>query len=158
MADLPPDRFRTILLAGATVGGLGRLRPAPGTWGSLAGLLAAWAIHGLSFPPTAALASSAALALLAVPICGRAARLLGGRDPACVVLDEAAAVPLVFVAAPWRWDTAAVGFLLFRLFDVAKPWPVCWCERLPGGWGIVADDVAAALMSALALLLLARAA
>jgi phosphatidylglycerophosphatase A len=92
--------------------------------------------------------------LLGVPLCSRAARDLGGqKDPGAVVWDEIATVPLVFLLIPqagsWLW--LVVGFALHRLFDISKPWPCRWLERLPGGLGIMADDVAAALYAAIVL-------
>ena len=92
-----------------------------------------------------------ALALPAVWICAAAERGLGRSDPGEVILDEVVAMPLCFLgwarlessAAPWL--LFAVGFALFRLFDIAKPLGIARLQRLPGGWGVMADDLAAAL-------------
>jgi phosphatidylglycerophosphatase A len=67
------------------------------------------------------------------------------------VYDEIAAIPLVFLSVPLTFSTAILGFLWFRVFDIAKPWPVHRLERIPGGLGIMIDDVAAALYAAIAL-------
>ncbi len=149
-----------LVLALATLGSLGRGRRAPGTWGSAAGLLYFtvffWPLPG--FWP--ALFSLPGL-YLAVALCGEAEFRIGRRDPGEVILDEFAVMPLCFLdwravvrvlpswAAPWAVFVA--GFLLFRLFDITKPFGIRKLEDLPGGWGIVADDVAAALAACLVL-------
>jgi phosphatidylglycerophosphatase A len=89
-----------------------------------------------------------ALAAAGIPICARAARLLGrGKDPGAIVFDEMAALPMALLAVPPAARSAAVlgtAFVLFRFFDVTKPFPARQLERLPEGWGIMADDWAAA--------------
>lgn len=153
---------RWILLLAEGLGS-GRLRPAPGTWGSLAGV--AWPAL-LLLPGSLPLFVVGTLAgiFAAVPTCSRAEQLLGRHDPGSVVLDEIVALPLCLVAPlaaqsigpaghfpdlagfvgahPW-WFLPAI-FAAFRAFDIAKPWPVRVSQRLPGGWGIVADDLLAA--------------
>ena len=147
----------------ATLGPLGRLR-APGTWGSAAGLLW-WALvvrlahakgwhHELLFDLLVVAA--------AVFICGAAAFMIGKKDPSEVILDEFAAMPLVFLLNPYVHSGKSslllilLGFLLFRLFDITKPFGVRALERLPGGLGIVMDDVLTALYANLALQAVAR--
>lgn len=137
----------------ATMGGIGRIGRAPGTLGSLAALPIAWA---------AALYGVAGLLALAIAafILGwwaSQAYIRGGRiqDPPEVVIDEVAgqALTLAFVPMPLGLGWLAAGFLLFRLFDIWKPWPVSLAERqLPGGLGIMADDVVAGLYAGLVLL------
>ncbi len=140
----------------ATVGGLGDLMPAPGTTvGSVAGVLLYWGVSSV-FPDAVtavALAGLAALTPLAVWACGAEAARRGEIDPGPVVMDEVAGqwLALAVVAigrasAPGPRGLAA-AFVLFRIFDVAKPWPIRKLERLPGGWGIVADDLAAAIVA-----------
>jgi phosphatidylglycerophosphatase A len=68
-----------------------------------------------------------------------------------VVCDEIAAFAIVFALTPVTWMTAAVGFAWFRVYDIAKPWPISRLERLPGGWGIMADDLLAGVFAAAAL-------
>lgn len=150
-----------MVLALATLGPLGRHRRAPGTWGSAAGLLyftvffwsfGAWPWSGL----WTALFSLPGL-YLAVAICGEAEFRLGRRDPGEVILDEFTAMPLCFLGWPavarvWPpWAVFIGGFLLFRLFDIAKPFGIRKLEDLPAGWGIVVNDVAAALAACLVL-------
>ena len=85
---------------------------------------------------------------------GRLAHASGHKDPGFIVIDEVAAQLLVLVAAPLDWRAYAASFVLFRVFDIAKPWPVRAIERrVEGGLGIMLDDVAAALY-AVALLLI----
>ncbi len=137
----------------ATVGGLGDVLPAPGTTvGSLLGVLLfllAMRVAPAQLLPVAAV-SFALLSAVAVWACGAEAVRRGEPDPGPVVLDEVAGqwlALLVLVAAGHTPTLAQVlaAFLLFRTFDVLKPWPIRALERLPGGWGIVADDLAAGL-------------
>jgi len=141
--------------------GSGLFPKGPGTAGSVVGLVWAWV---LMLPGHAGLFWFGALLGVgaAVWICGRAEQILGLHDPGSVVLDEIVAIPLCFgtgvmtqalnggftgpssfVAAHPLWLVPAV-FLAFRVFDIAKPWPVRQVQALPGGWGVVADDVLAA--------------
>lgn len=137
----------------ATVGGLGDVLPAPGTTvGSLVGVLLfllAMRVAPAQLLPVAAV-SFALLSAVAVWACGAEAMRRGEPDPGPVVLDEVAGqwlTLLVLVAAGHTPTLAQVlaAFLLFRVFDVLKPWPIRALERLPRGWGIVADDLAAGL-------------
>jgi phosphatidylglycerophosphatase A len=150
----------------ATGFGSGYLRPAPGTWGTLAGL-AAWLllVIGLGASPGKLthfllLSAPVGLSLLAVWASDRVVKETGQKDPAFIVIDEWAGVwfaltPLLFTVTlqpqPWLlWAARLVApFLLFRLFDIWKPGIVDAAQRLPGGWGVVMDDVAAGLLAAL---------
>jgi phosphatidylglycerophosphatase A len=129
----------------ATWFGAGLLPAMPGTWGSLAALPCAWAIRAAAGP--AALAAAAILAFaLGCWAAARVARAGGHTDPGYVVIDEVAAQFLVLVAAPLDWRAYAAAFLLFRIFDITKPWPAGTVERrVKGGLGIMLDDVVAAL-------------
>jgi phosphatidylglycerophosphatase A len=142
----------------ATVGGLGDLLPAPGTTvGSLAGVLLYWGASRLWPQPAWAVAVGGLAVLLPVSVwaCGAEASRRGRADPGPVVLDEVAgqwlalAVVAVARSRPPEPGELAAAFLLFRLLDVAKPWPIRTLERLPRGWGIVADDLAAAVAAGL---------
>jgi phosphatidylglycerophosphatase A len=119
----------------------------PGTVGSLAGLPLVWGIQHVGFPLAEPFAA-VVLFLVGIPICSAGARLLGAKDPGAVVFDEIAAFPVLFLGMPLNLATGVVGFVLFRVFDVLKPWPVRRLERLPGGLGIMADDFAAAVYGA----------
>ena len=139
-----------LVIACATLGPLGRRLPAPGTWGSLAGLLY-FAVFFQRASIGAVLVASAIGAYLAVCICGEAELRLREKDPGKVVLDEVVAIPLCFLG--WRalhgfapaWALLLAGFALFRLFDILKPFGIRRLQALPAGWGVVADDLAAAL-------------
>lgn len=146
-ASLLPARFVTEC---ATLGPLGRRLPAPGTWGSLAGL----ACFAIFLPRASAgliLAVTAVAGYLAVGFCGEAERILGKSDPGEVILDEFVVMPLCLLGwrslagSPAFWVAAVAAFALFRLFDITKPFGISRLQDLPGGWGVVADDVAAAL-------------
>lgn len=87
---------------------------------------------------------------------GRAERFYRATDPGAVVIDEVAGQIVVFLARPMAgWTVLLAGFILFRIFDVIKPFPAGRAERLPGGWGIMTDDVVAGAYGAAALFLLA---
>lgn len=135
--------------------GIGLLRPAPGTWGSLAALPVAY----LLVLAGGAVALSAGAVLL-FPIGVWASGLYGAMtargDAPEVVIDEVvgqwlALIPVIVWACanPWYW---AAAFVLFRLFDIWKPWPIGWLDRnLKGGLGVMADDAVAGLAAALVL-------
>lgn len=120
----------------------------PGTVGSLWGIPLVWCLQRLGFFSIVYAVIAVAIVLVSIPICTRAATKLGRKDPAQVVLDEIAAFPIVFFAVQLNLTTGVIGFLWFRLFDIAKPWPIQRLERLPGGIGIVTDDLAAGLYAA----------
>lgn len=139
-----------LLMFIATGGGSGYLPKAPGTWGTLVGLMLWWPLAGLSL--TAYLAVVAALFLVGVASAGAAEKILDRGDPGVVVIDEIVGVLIALTAAPLHPAAALVGFALFRLFDIAKPFPVGWVDRhLHGGLGIMLDDVAAGLYALLVL-------
>ena len=73
--------------------------------------------------------------------------MLNLKDPQPVVFDEIAAFFWVFLFVPLTWTTSLIGFVLFRVFDILKPWPIPRLERLPRGWGVMADDAAAGLLA-----------
>ena len=138
----------------ATGFGVGSIPTAPGTFGSLWGLPLVWGLQQL--PPWGQYAAPIVCFAIGIPICGIAARRMGRKDPGAIVFDEIAAFPVVFLLVPINTVTAVVGFALFRLFDISKPWPAKRLERLPGGLGIMADDFAAAVYAAGLLWLIAR--
>ncbi|MBI2837663.1 MAG: phosphatidylglycerophosphatase A [Acidobacteria bacterium] len=93
---------------------------------------------------------------LAVYTAGVTERQVGRHDPSCVVADEIAGMLLTMLFVPFTVTSLAVGFLLFRIADIIKPFPGRRCERLPGGWGIVTDDLVAALYANAVLQLIFR--
>jgi len=130
----------------ATGLGVGLVSPAPGTVGGLWGLLLVWAIGCLS-TVGAQILVIVVVGLVGVAICTAAARALGdSKDPQAIVLDEIAALPIAYLGiAPKNLAIWITGWILFRLFDITKPWPIRRYERLPGGLGIMADDWMAAV-------------
>ena len=140
---------RLLMLAGSGLG-LGYLPVAPGTWGSLGGVLLWWATL-----PLGRWAQALLLILAAVPtvfVCAACARNAGREDPSFVVLDEILGMYLALVFLPPSWEWAAAAFALFRLLDIAKPWPVSLMEeRFSGGAAILLDDLMAGGMTAVIL-------
>ena len=134
----------------ATFFGCGLGRPGPGTYGSVAATLL-WAAFILVAHPSPVILNYGLLlgiaftVVLGVPAATIVARESGRHDPGFVVVDEAAGqwIALLFCPADWRWGL--LSLILFRLFDITKPFPVRKLEALPEGWGIVFDDVAAGL-------------
>jgi len=145
----PPLSDPATLLA--TVGAAGLLPWAPGTWGSLVGVAFAWIVTGAWNTP-ALVAACAILFLGGWWASERLARRSGIADPGFVVIDEVVGQALVLAIAPRTVWAYAAGFLLFRFFDILKPWPVHALERkFRNGFGIMIDDVAAASEAALVL-------
>jgi len=155
-----------IAVAIATVGSIGYIPAAPGTWGSLVGaalycflgsriLLSAYgtffAAHSLGLLP--AWLICAAIAIVGVWAADRTATFLRTKDPQCVVVDEVSGQFLTYVAAaaPLNWKYLLLGFILFRALDIWKPFPACQAESLPGGLGIMADDWMAGIYAAMGL-------
>lgn len=139
-APARPDFWRASSLL-ATWFGSGLLPKAPGTWGSLAALPFAWLIVWAGGPIALACAAAAAFGIgwWASDIYAK-----GRDDPGEVVIDEVAGQWLVLIAAPLDPAIYALGFVLFRIADITKPWPAYLAERrLPGGLGIMADDIIA---------------
>lgn len=140
----------------STLGPIGRWGKAPGTNGSFVGLLYYTVFfHGLSaFPYLVFLFLSSAFA---VAICGEAEIRLGQRDPKIVILDELVAIPLCFLGLQAYindgsgWAILLIGFLLFRFFDILKPFGIKRLQRLRGGYGVVVDDLAAGLATCVTL-------
>jgi len=133
----------------ATAFGSGYSPFAPGTAGSAVGLLLFWPLAGLGW--TWQLTACLGVLALGTPAASRVATLVGRKDPGLVVVDEVAGQWITLVGMPFAAPVVLAGFVLFRIMDVVKPWPARALERLPGGWGIMADDVAAGVYAHLAL-------
>jgi phosphatidylglycerophosphatase A len=123
---------------------------APGTAGSAVGLLLFWWPLG-RWGTLAQAGVTLAVFLVGWVAAGHVARGAGQEDPGIVVVDEIVGMWLTLLALPFTPVTAFAGFLLFRLMDVVKPWPARSFERLPGGLGIMADDVMAGIYANVAL-------
>jgi len=134
----------------ATFFGAGYGKPGPGTWGSIAAVLlwggAAWGLHLAPHILLLVLLAGIALALVfGIPAATIAARQSGREDPGFVVIDEVIGQWIALLGCPAGWPYALIALVLFRLFDITKPFPARQLESLPEGWGIVFDDVAAGL-------------
>jgi phosphatidylglycerophosphatase A len=148
----PPAAARKTLWAWsvATFFGAGLGKPGPGTWGSVAALLLwagfAWGFHPPSTTLFLILLGGIVISIaVGVPAATIAARESGRHDPGFVVIDEVAGQWIALLGSPADWRHGLIALLLFRLFDITKPFPARQLERLPAGWGIVFDDVAAGL-------------
>jgi phosphatidylglycerophosphatase A len=173
-STLGPKPHISLLLA--TWFGLGYLPKAPGTWGSIGGLALALVMSWAGFrnqipgtkgygvadfwtvgllPSSGELAITIMIAVIGVIVAGRAARYAQIDDPQWVVIDEVSGqlitYHLFFLVMPIYWKTYLLGFILFRAFDIWKPFPARQLEHLPGGWGIMADDWMAGIYAAIVL-------
>ena len=147
-----PWKARPLIALLATGLGSGMLRPFPGSWGSIPALFLAWGLARLGNPWLFA-ASTLAMIAASVGISTAAERLFG-HDSRCIVIDEWAGVFVSFLGLPAHWHTMIPVFVLFRFFDVVKPFPARRLEQLPGGWGVTADDAAAAVYTNVAVRLI----
>jgi phosphatidylglycerophosphatase A len=140
------ERPRRLTLFLATWGGAGYLPLAPGTWGSLAALPLWWALS-LTGPLGYGLGAAAILAL-ALWAAGPAQDYLGAEDHGAIVIDEVAGQLITLAGMAVIWQNALAGFLVFRLLDIFKPWPIRWLSRGPSGsLEVVIDDVMAGVMA-----------
>ena len=141
----------------ASAGYIGLVPVAPGTWGTAVGV-------GLLLLVRLAAAPALEALLLAVVLAGGVwsatltERRFGRRDPGAIVIDEVAGLLIALFWIPVTWIGLLAGFAAFRVFDIAKPFPVGAAERLPAGWGVMADDVVAGLYAYVTVRVLAAAA
>ncbi len=170
MSDRPsatPATGKKTLWAWAvgTFFGAGLLKPGPGTWGSVAAMLL-WSftvipgvhhaytgeidfVRGVYFEAT--LAAVLLATAVGIPAATRVAQESGREDPGHVVIDEVAGQWLTLVVCRPDWPHALLALGLFRLFDITKPWPIRKLEALPGGWGIMLDDLGAGVLGMIVL-------
>jgi phosphatidylglycerophosphatase A len=138
-----PNRADKLLKHIATLGLIGYLPVAPGTWASLAG---AAAIYVLRPPQAAYLFSIACVCALGVIAAGAAERLIGEKDSGHIVVDELAGIMISLFALPLSFGYVVSGFILFRIFDILKPFPIRRLDQgVGGGLGIMADDLLAGI-------------
>jgi phosphatidylglycerophosphatase A len=147
-------KFRnTAVLFLATGFNIGNIPFAPGTFGSILGL-------GLCFVLARLKISLAVICIvlfiaMAVRIAAEAEKLLKQKDPGCIVIDEIAGMAVTFVGLPFNLTTALIGFMIFRILDISKPFPIRTLDkRVSGGVGIVIDDVVAGIFANLLLRLI----
>ena len=142
----------------ATVGGIGRIPVASGTFGSLVAVpfLPALAVMRVQ-SPLACAALVVVLVALAIWSAGRAEEDLGGHDHSRIVIDEVAGQVIAGLFIPPSWLAAGIAFILFRLFDIVKPFPAGLIDgKVEGGVGVVGDDLVAGVYAGLGTLLLMR--
>lgn len=136
----------------ATWGGSGLMRPAPGTWGSIAALPFGIALMFLGGVP-ALLVGLAVVLAAGVWACRAMERMTGDHDASYIVIDEVAGIFIALIPAGMSTLSVLAAFALFRFFDILKPWPVSWFDReMPGPWGVMLDDVMAGIYAALVLI------
>src|SRR5579859_7136046 len=165
-APAEPARKPRLSLFFATAGGVGYLPKAPGTWGSLVGVLIYWLLCRIPtrltstmdvgkvtaiLPGGAAILTAVAVALVGLVAATKVARFSRTQDPQFIVIDEVSGqlFTFLFALSPLNWKYLLLGLILFRVFDIWKPFPARQAESLPGGWGIMADDWAAAVYAAI---------
>ncbi|NOZ53538.1 MAG: phosphatidylglycerophosphatase A [Gammaproteobacteria bacterium] len=133
--------------------GSGLAPVAPGTFGTVAAIPLFLLINGLALWQY--LAIVLILLIVGIWVCGYTARRLGVHDHPAIVWDEIVGYLITMIAAPSGWLWIFIGFVLFRLFDIWKPWPIGVCDqRVGGGFGIMVDDVLAACYAFIGLQLL----
>lgn len=137
----------------ATWFGFGYSPVAPGTAGAAVAVAIVWlAAAYVAFPPWVCAVVAAVLTPAGIWAANQTARIVCRKDPGIVVIDEVLGVWITLAGAPvLNWKSMLAGFLLFRLFDIWKPWPVRQLESLRGGTGIIADDLMAGVYGALVL-------
>ena len=148
--DTAPTPLERLAVAIATLAGAGRSPIIPGTAGTLATLPLAVAA-GLWLPVWGYAVATLAVAGIGIWAADVAAPRLGAKDPGAVVVDEAAGLLVTLLGVPITWVSVAGAFFLFRIMDIIKPAPARRAESLPGGWGIMADDLIAGVYASLAL-------
>jgi phosphatidylglycerophosphatase A len=154
LTNEPAPRWATLV---ATFFGIGRLRPAPGSWASLATVLLWWLLASYLSPAVripVVLLLIVFVVAIGIPAATLEERGFGRKDPNHIVIDEVAGQLVTLIACPLVWQALLAGFILFRVFDVLKPPPVRSLERLPEGTGIVVDDLGAGVYALIVLQLL----
>ncbi|CAB1062680.1 Phosphatidylglycerophosphatase A (EC [Olavius sp. associated proteobacterium Delta 1] len=125
---------------------IGNIPFAPGTFGTILGLPLGFVLAGLNFP--LAIGCNVLFIAIAVWIANDAEKLLNKRDPGCIVIDEIAGMAVTLVGLPFNLTTALIGFIIFRILDISKPFPIrALDKRVSGGVGIVLDDVVAGIFA-----------
>ncbi len=145
-----PTHLRDPLMLLALGFGSGLTRCVPGTAGTVVGVALYLLIAPL--PVAAVVAVTVVVAAAGIPLCGYAARRLGVHDDSAIVWDEIAGYLITMILLPFDVLWIVAGFVLFRILDIAKPWPIGWLDRrVGGGMGIMADDILAGAFDCLLL-------
>ncbi|MBT4362856.1 MAG: phosphatidylglycerophosphatase A [Desulfobacteraceae bacterium] len=123
---------------------------APGTFGTIPGILICYFISGSDI--TIAFLYTLLVVIISIPIAHEAEKITGKNDPGCIVIDEIAGILVTLSGIPFNTTTVISGFIIFRFLDILKPFPIRYLEKkVPGGAGIVIDDVAAGVIANLIL-------
>ncbi|MDD2724207.1 MAG: phosphatidylglycerophosphatase A [Methylovulum sp.] len=134
--------------------GSGLAKKAPGTFGTVAAIPLYWLIAQTDWLVYSIL--TLLVTLFGIWICQAAADKLGEHDFGGIVWDEIAGFLITLWLVPFSWAAVFWGFVLFRIFDIAKPWPICWLDKnIHGGLGIMLDDVLAGVFAGVLLWLMA---
>jgi len=155
--------YKFLIVNAATLGPIGKKLPAPGTMGSIMGIfLFALLVGYFQFSVSWIIGGFIPLFFLGVPLCTQAEKIMNQTDPIAVIWDEFCVIPFIFLFVdelsllnPLQlvfW--LSIGFILFRFFDIVKPLGINKLQKLPQGWGVMMDDLAAAITSSLILGLL----
>lgn len=122
--------------------GTGLAPKAPGTFGTLPAIVLVWLFASLD--TAAYIGVTAFVAIIGVYLCGATAKAMGEHDAPAIVWDEIAGYMVAMIAVPVSWQALLAAFVLFRIFDILKPWPIRWLDRqVDGGFGIMLDDIVA---------------
>ena len=147
---IPHSAWRNPVCIAALGFGAGALPKAPGTWGTLVALPIYLPLARLPFVEYILLL--AVLFTVGIWICDKAGRVLGSDDHGAIVWDEMVGFWVTMSLAPPGWMWILAGFVVFRLFDIWKPWPIFWLDRrVGGGFGVMVDDLVAGIYAALCL-------
>jgi phosphatidylglycerophosphatase A len=139
------SRQSSVIMCLATGCFVGNIPFAPGTFGSIAGLLLCFLFSAIN--PSIAIIGTLLLIISAIWIADKAEKIIGTQDPGCIVLDEIAGIAVTLAGLPFTFTYVAAGFFIFRILDILKPFPIRTLERkFSGGAGIVLDDVAAGII------------
>jgi phosphatidylglycerophosphatase A len=137
------NKGRALILFLAQGAFAGRSPIAPGTAGTFVGVLLYLGIRNLSSVPYGFLC--VLLCFLGIFVAGRAEKMLGSKDSPSIVIDEIAGYLIAMFMVPSSWGAVAAAFIIFRLFDIVKPWPLRRLQDLPGGLGVMIDDIGAGI-------------
>ncbi len=133
--------------------GSGLAPKAPGTFGTLAAIPVYVLL--VQFELWIFLSVTAFITVTGIYLCGYTSKALGVHDHSGIVIDEIAGYLITMIAVPFHWKWIIAGFVLFRFFDILKPWPISWLDKkVSGGFGIMVDDVLAGIFSLICLHLL----
>lgn len=146
---------RRLITFFATGGGVGFLPGAPGTYGTVVAVLLYWAVSGLQ--PWHYALFTLVFSLFAVWVAGIAEESFQSHDSEKIVIDEIAGYLATLLFLPFQWKYAITGFVVFRVFDILKPWPIRVIDRTwKGGWGVVGDDLLAGILGCLVMQIAVR--